>query len=77
MIQDKFFLVDSKVIKKINKNFQIEKEISTAPGIHNLQLGLLGNVNDNFEEGSIDASQKLSNGNIIIAMKTFFLILMK
>ena len=60
LIKDKFILVDSKVIKRINKNFQIEKEI---------------NINNICEEGVITASQKLLNGNLIIAMKKFFYIL--
>ena len=57
LIQNKFFLVDSKVIKKISKDFQIEKEI---------------NIDEIFHDGTIDGSQTLSNGNIIIAMNKFF-----
>ena len=60
-IQDKFFLVNSKVIKRIDKDFNVEKEIS------NYEICSNG--------GNIDASQKLSNGNIIIAMYKFFYIL--
>ena len=61
LVQDKFFLVDSKVIKRIDKDFKIEKEIN------NYEICPSG--------GNIDASQKLSNNNIIISMYKFFYIL--
>jgi hypothetical protein len=63
LINDKLFLIDFKVIKRINKNFQIEKDI---------------NVNEIYEEAVIEANQKLlngNNGNIIISIKKFFYIL--